>query len=199
MASEAGSAASGAMSGAATGAAIGSVVPGIGTAIGAVVGGLVGAFGSLSGSSAKRKQEAAIAREKRLQALEVARRTASEMDMLADEINRNIGSQVTAFAGSGIDVSSGASVQAQMASFENYGRTVLNKQLESNFRIRQLNFEAANGISLAKDYQKATLINAFGNLAESGAKLYGALPEKTGGKVPGSSSTATNFDAAPVA
>jgi hypothetical protein len=142
---------------------------------GAIAGSLVSAFGSIAGSSAKRKQEEAIAREKRLQALEVARRTASELDMLSDEINKNIGSQVAGFAGSGIDVGSGSSIQAQMASFENYGRTVLNKNLESKFRIRQLNVEAANGISLSKDAQTASIIGAFGSLAESGVKLSGTI------------------------
>lgn len=161
----------GAAQGAASGAAMGSIVPGIGTAIGAIVGGVVGAFGSISGNKAKRKQAEAIAGQKRLQAAEVARRTASELDMLSDEINLNIGEQVTSFAGSGVDVSSGASVQAQMASFENYGRTVLNKQLESNFRVRQLNFEAANGISLDKDERNASVISAFGNAIKTASSI----------------------------
>jgi len=180
---------------------------GIGFAVGGPIGGaiagsVVSAFSSIIGSSKRKKMEAQIAREKRLQAEEVARRTRSEIELLKDQLQENIGNQAVSFAASGVSVSSGASVQAQMKSFENFGRTVLNKKLEGAFKERQLRLEASMGVQLAADQARGDIIGALGGIGNTIAKIGmdgGFDTGGGGGKVPGSSSTATNFNAAPIA
>jgi hydrogenase maturation factor HypF (carbamoyltransferase family) len=140
----------------------------VGLAVGGTVASIVGGF---SAARKRRRLAEAIARQKEAEAREVGRRNQTEIAILQNQLQQNIGEQVASFAGSGIDVGSGASVQAQMASFENFGRTVLNKNLETRFRQRQLMFEGKQSLAEGRDAQGAAVVNAFGSLIEGGVAL----------------------------
>ena len=134
---------------------------------------LVKAFSSFSAGRKKKQRAALLAREKIKEANELERRTNLELDVLQDEASGTVGRGRAQFAGQGIDVGSGASVQAEMESFENFTRTALNKKLESEFRQNQLKLEAKLGKQVGADQAKAGNIQAVSGLVNSGINIFG--------------------------
>lgn len=137
---------------------------------------IANAFSAISQGRKQARRQEVIAQEKELQAREVARRTESELGILRDQLSEVRGDQTSNFAANLIDVGSGASVQAGMKAFENFGRVVLNKNLESSFRQRQLNLAAKFDRQLGQDLKRASVLNAFNSLykgASSAARFSG--------------------------
>lgn len=157
---------------------------------------IASAVSSISKGRQQRKLAEQRARMKRLQMLEIQRRNESEINLLRDQASGAVGEAMTRFAGSGIDVGSGASAQARMQSFENLGRTILNKQLESKFRISQLSAEERWEIKQGEALQTAGLIEGFGTLISGATRLSGGLGGRssTGELTFGESFTDAGFD-----
>lgn len=112
------------------------------------------------------------ARQKQLQREEIARRTQSEIELLKFQAEDTVGSAMTQYVGAGIDVSSGASTQARMASFENLGRVIMNKRWEAEFRSEQLDLEARWEIKQGKALAQGSVIDAIGGLVDTGVSIY---------------------------
>lgn len=115
------------------------------------------------------------AREKRLQQQEIARRTESEIELIRSSADQQVGTGFTQYAGSGIDVSSASSAQAMMASYENMGRVIMNKQYESRFRIDQLKLEEKWELKQGEAMRDSSVISAFGSLLGTGVRMDRAL------------------------
>lgn len=111
------------------------------------------------------------AEQKRRQQQEIARRTKSEIALIRSASKDTVGEGVTRYAGSGIAVDSGASVQAQMESFENMGRVIMNKQYESAFRINQLALEERWELKQGQEMRQASVIDAVGGLISTGINI----------------------------
>lgn len=149
----------------------------------AIGGGVLRAFSGISKGRAQKRLAEERAEQKRFQQLEIQRRTDSEIQLIRDRAKGTVGLGITRFAGSGVDVSSGAVVQAQMQSFENLGRTILNKRLEAKFRNTQLSAEERWARKQGSDLQNASIINAFGSLISTGVQISNAMPSSGGGEL----------------
>lgn len=154
---------------------------------------LVSAFSSFSKGRAQKRLAEERARQKRLQALEIQRRNESEINILRDQASGAVGEAITRYAGSGIDVGSGASVQARMQSYENLGRVILNKEFETKFRVSQLNAEERWELQQGKEYQNASILEGVGTLFKTGMNLYSAAGD-TSGLTTGETYTDAGFD-----
>lgn len=128
------------------------------------------AISSFSKGRAQKRLAEERARQKRLQQQEIQRRTDSEILLIKDQANGAVGEALARFAGSGIDVGSGATTQVRMESFENLGRVILNKQLESKFRIDQLSLEERWELKQGKALQTASVLDGFGSLLSAATK-----------------------------
>lgn len=111
------------------------------------------------------------AEQKRRQQEEIARRTQSEIALIRSAAKDAVGEATTRYAGAGIDVGSGASVQAQMQSFENMGRVIMNKQYEAAFRIDQLALEERWELKQGQEMRQASVIDAVGGLISTGINI----------------------------
>ena len=137
-------------------------------AVAAVASGIVSAFSSFSKGRAQRRLAEERARQKRLQQLEIQRRNESEINLLKDQASGAVGEAVARYAGSGIDVGSAATSQARMQSYENLGRTILNKEIEAKFKISQLSAEERWEIKQGKSMYTSGLLEGFGTLVSTG-------------------------------
>lgn len=153
----------------------------LGTAI-AIGTAITSAVSSISRSRRQRQLAEERARLKRLQILEIQRRNESEIALLRERATGAVGEAVARYAGSGVDVGSAATTQARMASFENLGRTILNKNFEAKFRMNQLGVEERWEIRQGQALENAGIIDSIGTLFNTGMNLY-----KTGGNMSGSS------------
>lgn len=140
----------------------------------AVAGALTSVVSSITRGRRQRRLAEERAREKERQRQEIARRTESEIRLLSDAADQAVGLGQTQYAGAGIDVSSGASVQAMMESYENLGRTVMNKQYEAAFRMSQLSLEERWERKQGDAMQSASIIDAFGSIMETGVNMFKA-------------------------
>lgn len=138
----------------------------------AIGGAVVQGISSLIGGSRKRRLARERARQKELQRQEIRRRTESEIDVLRDNAGEAVGLANIQYAGSGIDVSSGASVQALMQSYENLGRTIYNKRYEAQFRMDQLSLEERWELKQGQALYDSSVVSAIGGLVKSGISIY---------------------------
>ena len=153
-------------------------MPAVTTAI-AVGSAITSAVSSFRKGRAQQKLAQERAQQKRLQQLEIQRRNESEMMLIREQASGVISDAMVTYAGSGIDIGSGASGQARMQSYENLGRVILNKEFESKFRIAQLSVEERWEIKQGNAFKNASLIDGFSALIGGAAKLGGGFMSKT--------------------
>ena len=137
---------------------------------------IVSAIGGISKGRQQKRLADERAEQKRFQQMEILRRTESEIQLLKDRANDTIGFALTQYAGGNISVSSGAAVQNQMQSFENLGRSILNKRLEAKFRNTQLSAEERWARKQGEAFKNSSIIDAFGGLLQTGVGLAKANP-----------------------
>jgi len=143
--------------------------------------GLVRGISSISRGRAQKRLADERAAQKRIQQLEIQRRTESEIDLLRERAAETVGLGIARFAGGGIDVSSGAAVQAEMKSFENLGRSIINKRLEASFRNSQLSAEERWERKQGRAFQASSVIDAFGGLLNTATSLSKVMPSSSAG------------------
>lgn len=138
-----------------------------------VGGAVLSAFGKSKAAKERKERAKLLAAQKRRQAAELGRRLESEINFLEDQASENIGTQKASFAANGISVGSTSSVQAEMKSFENLGRAIHNKRIDTALKQANLRLEAKLGVDDARSGQKAATISGIVDVGNAVAKAAG--------------------------
>ena len=132
-------------------------------AIAAVAGVGINILGQNAQAKAQERAALAQAEAKRLQAFEVLRRSEFNIDELEAEAKRFRGQQTAAFAKSGVDVGSGASlVQLEQLNRDLVEQVAVQRE-EADFKAKQLFAGADIDTKLSGDIRTAATFNMIGS------------------------------------
>jgi len=130
-------------------------------AVASIVGSSLGVYSQYKQSQVEEKNIGERSSSKRTQGFELLARSEINIGELKQEAEKFKAGQVAAFAASGVDISSNATLTQLEQTNRDVSNQIVLERREASFRATQIFKDADNDVSLMKDIKSARGINMF--------------------------------------